>query len=678
MKLGNKIFLPLIAIILTVFLFIGFFSRESIVSALLKESFYSTKEHIQEEITFNLKPEYITDPTSNEAQQGFAYFQEELGTASIARTTIWNKDKTIIYSDLSQIIGFKAASHHELERALSGDEPSYIFRQKDIGNPMQSDVGEFIDIYVPIKFEGQVMGVVQVHSVVSAIIRPVEKQLNLIMYALTFGGISIYFIIYFIFKYFIIIPVRQMSISADEIATGNFERPIESRSTDEIGKMARDFDQMRLRIKNLLLEQKEKADKFEIVNLSLSSTIKELNDTKSAMINLMEDLNLEKFGVEEKVREQTKTLREERARFLASVNSLKVGFAIVDNDGVITLSNPALRRILALETVPSKLSDISGILKQEIDLYGRLKVCLNDKCEINEKDISFGDRFLHLFLTPVFTEGESVYALGGVLLIEDITEAKKIDKAKTELVSLASHQLRTPLTAINWFTEMLVDEDAGKLNKEQKKYLNEIYKGNQRMVGLVNALLDASRIELGTFQVNPEPTDINKTLRSVIDEVQNQIAEKNIDFKENIDPDIQMNADPKLIRMVFQNLLTNAVKYTPSGGKVSVSLNKLSKGSEFANGHIDEDSLGFVCRDSGYGIPKNQQDKVFNRLFRADNVRALDTEGTGLGLYIVKSIIDQAGGKIHMDSEENKGTTFFVSIPLSGMKKTPDRPEKIS
>ncbi|MEK7606607.1 MAG: ATP-binding protein, partial [Patescibacteria group bacterium] len=147
----------------------------------------------------------------------------------------------------------------------------------------------------------------------------------------------------------------------------------------------------------------------------------------------------------------------------------------------------------------------------------------------------------------------------------------------------------------------------------------------------------------------------------------------------------KLNADPKLLRMVFQNLLSNSVKYTPEKGKAGIEISlqssslrgavatKQSQGSEIAAlplvARNDKGAILIKVSDTGYGIPKNQQDKIFTKLFRADNVREQDTEGTGLGLYIVKSIIGHSGGKIWFESEENKGTTFYVTLPLAGMKK---------
>jgi signal transduction histidine kinase len=275
-------------------------------------------------------------------------------------------------------------------------------------------------------------------------------------------------------------------------------------------------------------------------------------------------------------------------------------------------------------------------------------------------------------VAPVVLDSKIV---GAVEVFRDITKEKEIDKAKTEFVSLASHQLRTPLSTVSWYSEMLLAGDVGEVTPEQKKYLEEIYHGNQRMVDLVNTLLDVSRIEMGTFIVESKPTDIVKLAQGVIEEHKLQIREKRIHFSYSSGKNIpSIKADPKILRMVVHNLLSNAIKYTPEGGRVAVSIflkkvnNKFSKLNNPKDKEGSENSVLFKIIDSGYGIPEDQQDKIFTKLFRADNVVGKDTEGTGLGLYIAKSIVEQSGGRIWFESSEKKGTTFYVDLPLQKTK----------
>ncbi len=246
---------------------------------------------------------------------------------------------------------------------------------------------------------------------------------------------------------------------------------------------------------------------------------------------------------------------------------------------------------------------------------------------------------------------------GAIEVFRDIYREKEVDRSKTEFVSLASHQLRTPLSTISWYAEMLLAGDAGKITKEQARYVDEIYQSNRRMTELVGSLLNVSRIELGTFSVEPQPTDLVKLAGDTVKDLEPQIFARKINFSEDYDSGIPLiNVDPKLMRMVIENLSSNAIKYTPAAGKVTLHLKHHGRET-----HI-------IVEDSGLGIPQRQQDKIFTKLFRADNVKTHDTEGTGLGLYLVKSIVDYSGGKIWFKSKENKGTTFYVSMPDAGMK----------
>ena len=251
---------------------------------------------------------------------------------------------------------------------------------------------------------------------------------------------------------------------------------------------------------------------------------------------------------------------------------------------------------------------------------------------------------------PILLNGK---VIGAVEAFRDITKEKDIDRAKSEFVSLVSHQLRTPLSAVNWYTEMLLAGDAGDVNSRQKTYLEEIHTGSQLMVDMVNTFLSVSRLELGTFAIEPEPTDIVALTQSVIVEQKPQIKNKKIKISVASKKIPLINADPKLLRMVVQNLLSNAIKYTPKYGKVDFSLS------------LDKEKKNVIMKisDTGYGIPQDQQDRIFSKLFRASNVKKKDTSGTGLGLYIVKSIVDRSGGKIWFESEEGKGTTFYVTLP---------------
>ena len=409
------------------------------------------------------------------------------------------------------------------------------------------------------------------------------------------------------------------------------------------------------------------AENLSLKAKQLAVTAKEKESVRRKLAVTAENLSL-----------KAKNLEQVKAKDEAIISSIGDGLVVADKNGNIVLVNKAFEKILGWKEgevrgkLLSKMAPIVNeggqIMPESERLVSKtLKEHTTTTTTVNylRKDKTFLP--VALTVSPIIVEGNFI---GAVEVFRDITKEKEIDKAKTEFVSLASHQLRTPLSSVNWYSEMLLAGDAGKLNDKQKKYLDEVYKGNQRMVDLVNALLNVSRLELGTFAVNPEPTDVVKLAQGVIDELKLQINQQQLKFDERHSAGLPLlNVDPKLLSMVFHNLLFNAVKYTPEKGKVSLDLRLVKRGESVNKRKVNEDSLAIVVSDTGFGIPKYQQDKIFTKLFRADNAREKDAEGTGLGLYIVKSVIDHSGGLIWFESEENKGTTFYVTLPLIGMKK---------
>jgi two-component system sensor histidine kinase VicK len=278
---------------------------------------------------------------------------------------------------------------------------------------------------------------------------------------------------------------------------------------------------------------------------------------------------------------------------------------------------------------------------------------------------NFGKLFPLAFTAVSLWEGNNI--IGSVILFRDATEEKEIDQAKDEFVSLASHQLRTPLSTINWYAEMLLDQDAGAITPEQKDFLEEIYNANKRMTELVSALLNVSRLDLGTFALDPKPADIVALVKEVLQDLKALTQKNEIRIAEQYEKIPTVNIDKDLMRIVFQNLISNAIKYSPRGGLIAVEIG-LSRGKQGRKKH-----LAICIRDSGYGIPKTAQKKIFTKLFRADNIKTKITDGNGLGLYIVKSIITHSGGTISFTSEENKGTSFFITLPCDGIQSRADK-----
>lgn len=459
-------------------------------------------------------------------------------------------------------------------------------------------------------------------------------------------------------------PIEQLKEGAEEITKGDLNRNIVINSKDEIGVLSKSFDQM---MKAVITSRAEVDQKVEAQTKEINAKAHDMQDQQKAIINILED-----------VEEEKEITKREKDKIDTILKSIGDAVFVVDRDLKIILVNKITTDLCGYkesELIGQKYSDVLKFVFEEADNRNE-KVndkFVNDAIRTGEIQEMSNHTVLITKLNKRIPVADSAAPLknqkdeiiGCVVVFRDVTHEHEIDKAKTEFVSLASHQLRTPLSAINWYSEMLLDGDAGKLNDEQKSYIEQIAKGNKRMVELVNSLLNVSRIELGTFAIDPSPTDFKEIAESILGELKPQIATKKQEITTNYENNLpKINADPKLIRIIIQNYLTNAIKYTPEKGKINLSIT-----TQKAEGKIKEDSIIIAVKDNGYGIPAKQQNKIFQKLFRADNIMTKDTEGTGLGLYIVKSIAEQSDGLAWFDSEENKGTTFFASIPLRGMVK---------
>jgi len=249
--------------------------------------------------------------------------------------------------------------------------------------------------------------------------------------------------------------------------------------------------------------------------------------------------------------------------------------------------------------------------------------------------------------------------MGGIVVFRDVSKELQVERAKDEFVSLASHQLRTPLTSIRFFAELLKDPFYGKLTKRQASYLDKILFSTDRMISLVSELLNISRLNLGRLEIQPVKTNLNNFVQNQIIEVTPMAKKSRVKliFINKIDKSETTMIDRTLLSQVIHNLLTNAIRYCAASnpGEVTLKLNKNVK------------SYLISVSDNGIGIPKAASPRIYDRFFRAENAKQTEVEGTGLGLYLVKSIVESSGGGIRHESKEGIGTTFRITLPLSGM-----------
>ena len=231
---------------------------------------------------------------------------------------------------------------------------------------------------------------------------------------------------------------------------------------------------------------------------------------------------------------------------------------------------------------------------------------------------------------------------------------RELDKMKSEFVSLATHQLRTPLSGVRWSLSMLINGEIGELTPEQKLYMMKTYESNNRMILLINDMLQADRVESGTLKFKFTQTNVQHLMENVLIELTEIANKRKVKVTFEHDPDLPLlTIDPENMRIVLQNLVDNAIKYSRENTEVNVEMRKK-----------DTDLL-ITVKDHGIGIPEANQANIFKRFFRAPNAVHTETDGSGLGLYIVESIIQKHHGTIRFESKENEGTTFYVTLPIT-------------
>lgn len=253
--------------------------------------------------------------------------------------------------------------------------------------------------------------------------------------------------------------------------------------------------------------------------------------------------------------------------------------------------------------------------------------------------------------------GEPIRIIGSLL---DITKQKELDLAKDEFISLVSHQLRTPLTVIRLYSEMLTNGFIGKLDSAQEAHIGRITNASVRLIKLVEDILNVSRIELDRISINPTSLDPNKLIEATIADITPLASEKGITIV--FEPDNTLHAlplDDTIFCQIVHNFLTNAVRYTrPLKGHVDILFVR------------EDESYVLTVRDNGIGIPKTDQPHIFSRFYRANNAVNIEEHGTGLGLYLVKLMAEAFNGRVWFESTMGRGTTFFLQLPLTGMSQT--------
>jgi PAS domain S-box-containing protein len=339
----------------------------------------------------------------------------------------------------------------------------------------------------------------------------------------------------------------------------------------------------------------------------------------------------------------------ERSRLETVINSIHDNVMILDEDDLILLINPAMCSSFGLD-------EKAVIGKPALDVINHPDVHAlitsngsNDPLQHHE--ISFPDgRVASAQMTAIPDIGHAV-------TMQDITYLKEVDRIRNEVVHTVSHDLRSPLTSVIGYTELI--SRAGSLNENQHEFLNRIQESVQHITDLINDLLDLGSIEAG-LDTRREWVQLEGLLRYTLDMLQGQINSKRITVQTDIPPTLPaLRANPIRLRQVLDNVVGNAIKYSNQDGEVKVSI------------RAEGDQLILQVTDNGPGIPIQDQAHIFDKFYRGRNMEG--QEGSGLGLAIVKSIVDAHQGRIWVESNLGQGSTFFIVLPLSSPTLPPGR-----
>lgn len=401
---------------------------------------------------------------------------------------------------------------------------------------------------------------------------------------------------------------------------------------------------------NILFTTKDKQIPVATIITPLS------RNTHTGVVIVFRDITQEKEAnavIERTVIERTHQVQEARARLLASINSLKLGFLMTDPSLTVIIHNEAAEQLLNRKTeeLTHSLLELNELFEGSLDLFASAQEVMRTQKAVDLDSIAKGQRFLRIYISPI---AEKETAIGCAILIEDVTEARILERSRDEFFTIASHELRTPLIAIRGYASMIKEFYPDKIKPEDLiRMVDRIDTSGGRLITIVNSFLDMSRLEQGKMEFKRETFDLNEVIINTLEELRHVAEEKQVELVYKPSKAIELNADKNLTKQVIYNLVGNGIKFT-QGGNVAVSVSST------------EGKIRVTVKDTGIGMPESAQALLFHKfqqtgesLFTRDN-----SQGTGLGLYISKLIVEGMGGEIGLEaSAPDKGSTFFFSLP---------------
>ncbi|MBI2972411.1 MAG: HAMP domain-containing protein [Armatimonadetes bacterium] len=506
----------------------------------------------------------------------------------------WRKEATITLVDATHRAASPTfdPSYPEVQKAFAGEESQAVRADPLTG---ERRVYAAAPIFGPDK---TIVGIVHVSAPEAWVWRQLRRIAPALGTAMLLGLAAAWFVGARLSRR-ITRPLEEFSRVADRISSGDLAGRAPVDDTDELGRLGRSFNAMADRLQRTIQEISAERNKIEAIVAGMTDAV-----------------------------------------------------VATDRDGRIMLLNRAAEELLRLER-----GHVAGRSAREVIGDGRLVAMLDDATErarLTAEELppgSVGDRVVEAHCAPITGDGGAV--VGAVAVLRDVTELRETERLRRELTANVSHELRTPLTSIVGFIETLLD---GAMNDEvtARHFLTIVDDEANRLVKLVDDLMDLSRLESKRVALELKPVDVGFLVHHVVDKMRPLAEASQLVLSQSVPSGLIVPADADRLEQVLTNLVDNALKYTPPGGRVEVRAAAM-------NGEI-----AVEVSDTGRGIPPEDLPHVFERFYRADRSRTRGSGGTGLGLAIAKHIVEAHGGRISVRSRSDEGTAFVVTLPTNG------------
>jgi two-component system, NtrC family, sensor histidine kinase KinB len=428
------------------------------------------------------------------------------------------------------------------------------------------------------------------------------------MYVLLLMGAGVAAVYVFLIGKWILRPIKHLKESVDEIRQGNLDLVVVSDTSDEIGQLSEAFNEM-------------------------TASLRELRRSDEAKLVRMQQSTQQTF------------------------NSLPNAVALVDLEGKVEIATDTAENLFGLKRAVQiknlHIPWLNDLFKDALN--GKYSTSQPKNVPVIQHFVGTQEHYFQPTAVPILNNWKQM--TGAILVMNDVTKQLEQDELKREFLSTVSHQLKTPLTSVRMALHILLEEKIGSLTPKQADLLTAAREDSDRLYGVIENLLDISRIESGKMEMNLQSVSASQIIRSAVESFQGSARDRNVELSTSLPEDTpEVVADTMQIEHVIANLLTNALKYTPAGGKITISA------------LTENEHVRFLVADTGSGIPAQYLPQVFDQFFR---VPGQETKtGTGLGLTIVREIVQAHDGTVRAESTPGIGSTFSFTIPRSDRLKS--------